>query len=985
MARKRRDASTPSQREQSAGGADYRLLVEHIPAIAYVQNVDDTRSMHYISPLVEAILGYSPAECIDESDFFFHRIHPDDQAAVQTEDARTNATGEPFRMEYRLLTRDARYVWIRDEAVLVRDDTGQPRTWHGVLFDITPRKEAETALRLALAAAKMGTWDWDLATGTLSWSEEAETLHGLPPRTFDGTYRAFLAGLHPDDRPGVERAVATALASGEDYETEYRVVDPNGATHWEYVKGTIVRDATGEAVRMTGVALDITARHQAEEEVRRSEERFRSLVQNAADIIAIVEADGTVRYVSPAVERLLGFRAAEIVGTRSFAFHHSEDAARVEVAFAEALDRPGESVWFGMRARHTDGSWHRLEVTVTNHLADPGIGGLIVNARDVTERWQTEQQLREAEARYRALVEQIAAVIYVDDIEGEDQERITRYISPQIEAMLGYTAAEWVADRTLWAARIHPDDRQRTMAEVVRTTASGEPFRVEYRLYARNGRIVWVLDEAIPVHDVAGRPVSWRGILHDVTERKALEDQLAHQAFHDALTGLPNRALFNDRLEHALQTAARHGEPVAVLFLDLDRFKVVNDSLGHEAGDRLLIEAGERFTSCLRTGDTIARLGGDEFAILVERITGDEAQRAAERVLNELRSPFRLAGEEIFATASIGIALSAPERTTPGELLRAADVALYEAKRAGRATAVPYEPGMTVQSAAWIALDGDLRRAIERSELVVHYQPIVDLATHEIRTLEALLRWEHPTRGLISPIDFLPLAEETGLIEGIGTWVLEMACRHYQSWRRAYPTVTPRTINVNLAARQLRDPKLPICVARALAAANLAPSCLRLEIVEAALVDDLRATSGTLRALRELGVRLAIDDFGAGASSLASFRELSADVLKLDRSFIRPLGGSAEDEAIVAAIAALGHRLGMRVTAEGIETEEQLAAARRAGCDSGQGFLLGRPVPADLVPDVLCRGVAIAPVRESADHVVTTRNGVVREAMRTVV
>jgi diguanylate cyclase (GGDEF)-like protein/PAS domain S-box-containing protein len=986
MVRQRGDAASRGQRGQSAAEADYRLLIEHIPTIAYVQKADDTGSMQYVSPPVETILGYTPEECIAEPGFFFRRIHPDDQAAVETEDVRTNATGEPFRMEYRMLTRDGRYVWVRDEALLVADETGRPRAWYGILFDITARKQAETSLRLALAAAKMGTWDWDLTTGMLSWSEESETLHGLAPGTFIGSYEAFLDGLHPEDRPRIESAVNAALASGEDYEAEYRVVGQDGAANWEYVKGKLIRDAAGGPVRMTGVAVDITARRQAEEELRRNEERFRSLVQNTADIIAIVEADATVRYVSPAIEHVLGYRADEIIGTRSIALHHPEDTTGARVSFAEALDRPGESISYQLRARHADGSWRRLEVTLTNHLADPGVGGLIVNARDVTERWRAERQLREAEARYRALVEQIAAVVYVDDVEGPSRERVTRYISPQIEAMLGYTAAEWVADRTLWAARLHPDDQHRTMAEVVRTTESGDPFRVEYRLLARNGRTVWVRDEAVPVRDTAGRPVSWHGIVHDVTERKALEAQLAYQAFHDALTGLPNRALFNDRLEHALQTAARHGEPVAVLFLDLDRFKVVNDSLGHEAGDRLLIEAGERFTSCLRAGDTIARLGGDEFAILVEGVSGDEAHLAADRILNELRLPFRLAGQEIYATASIGIALSAPERTTPGELLRAADVALYEAKRSGRATAVPYEPGMTVQAAAWISLDGELRRAIERCEFVLHYQPIVDLPTGTIRSLEALLRWEHPTRGLISPIEFLPLAEEIGLIEGIGIWVLAEACRQLRSWRRAYPTVTPQTINVNLAARQLRDPNLVDCVAHALAVADLDPSSLRLEIVEQALMEDLRATAGTLRALRELGVHLAIDDFGAGASSLASLRELPADVLKLDRSFIRPLGGSGdEDEAIVAAIAALGHRLGMRVTAEGIETKEQLAAVRRADCDSGQGYLFGRPIPAAAVPALLHRGTLLAPAPETAGLVIATGNGAVRAALRTAV
>jgi diguanylate cyclase (GGDEF)-like protein/PAS domain S-box-containing protein len=589
---------------------------------------------------------------------------------------------------------------------------------------------------------------------------------------------------------------------------------------------------------------------------------------------------------------------------------------------------------------------------------------------------QSRQNL--AAADYRLLIEQIPAIAYIQN--AGDTESM-RYISPPVATILGYSPEECVDEPGFFFRRIHPDDQAAVEAEDARTNATGEPFRMEYRLLTRDGRYVWVRDEAIPVHDATGRMVSWHGILHDVTERKALEAQLAHQALHDVLTGLPNRALFNDRLEHALQTSARHGKPVAVLFLDLDRFKVVNDSLGHEAGDRILIEAGERFTGCLRAADTIARFGGDEFAILLEEVTGAEARLVAERILHESRAPFRLAGQEIYTTASIGVALSAPERTTPGDLLRAADVALYEAKRIGRATVVSYEPEMTVQSAAWISLDGDMRRAIERSELVLHYQPIIDLATGTVRTLEALLRWKHPTRGLVLPDAFLPRAEEIGLIEEIGVWVLEEACRQLQAWRRTYPILTPQTINVNLAPRQLRDPNLVAHVARALAVADLHPSSLRLEIVEAALVEDLRATAGTLRSLRDLGVRLAIDDFGAGASSLASLRELSADVLKLDRSFLSPLGGS-DDETIVAALAALGHRLGMRVTAEGIETAEQLAAVRRAGCDSGQGYLLARPAPAGAVPDLLRRGWALIPMARTAGRTAARGNGAASAAMR---
>ncbi|MCC6792739.1 MAG: EAL domain-containing protein, partial [Thermomicrobiales bacterium] len=432
----------------------------------------------------------------------------------------------------------------------------------------------------------------------------------------------------------------------------------------------------------------------------------------------------------------------------------------------------------------------------------------------------------------------------------------------------------------------------------------------------------------------------------DLTERKVFEARLAHQAFHDALTGLPNRALFADRLDHALSVAAHRGDPVGVLMLDLDRFKVINDGLGHAAGDRLLIAVGERVGSCLRRTDTLARLGGDEFAVLLEGVTLAEARGTAERILAALQEPLDLDGREVYSATSIGVAVSSRDRHQAEELLRAADMALYRAKRAGRGMLVVFDPSERDASEDWLVLESDLRRALGGGELVLFYQPVLDLDTYQVVTVEALARWKHPTRGLLPPSEFIPLAEETGLITIITRWAVAESCRQLAEWKRELGMRAPDHVNVNLTTRDLRDPDFVDRVMGALEDAGLPSSALRLEITEQVLVEEIRAAAKTLGTLRAKGVRLAIDDFGAGASSLASLRSVDAEVLKLDRSFVRGITEGGDDQVLVGAITAMAHALGLQVTAEGIETGEQLAAVQAAGCDRGQGYFFARPMPA---------------------------------------
>lgn len=562
------------------------------------------------------------------------------------------------------------------------------------------------------------------------------------------------------------------------------------------------------------------------------------------------------------------------------------------------------------------------------------------------EKREAEAALRHSEARFRRLAENARDVICRYELR---PQRGFSYMSPAVEHMLGYTPQEFYADPDLPPKLIDPEDVPHLLA-LVRDRASAQSAVLRVR--HKNGPAVWTELRTAHVYDNAGRLVAIEAIVRDITERRTLEQQLAYQAFHDPLTGLPNRALFLDRLERALVRASRHAGTVAVLFLDLDRFKVVNDSLGHDMGDKLLVAVGERLLGCIRAGDTVARRGGDEFTVLLEDVADvNDATIVAERIIKALEEPVSLGGQEVYAAASIGIVLSRPGRGRRGpkayaeELLRDADVAMYRAKSKGKARYEVHDPSMHNRAIERLVLETDLRRAIERQEFRVYYQPKLRIENGSVEDLEALVRWQHPKRGLTSPLDFIPLAEETGLIIPLGQLVLAEACRQARAWQERNGVDQPLRMCVNLSARQFQQANLVDQVAQVLETAHLDPRLLELEITESVIMEDAQSTIGTLRALKCLGVRLAVDDFGTGYSSLSYLRRFPVDCLKIDRSFVGGLGRNAEDTAIVGAIVRLGHALGLEVTAEGVETAAQMEQLRTLGCDLAQGFYFAKPLP----------------------------------------
>jgi diguanylate cyclase (GGDEF)-like protein len=451
----------------------------------------------------------------------------------------------------------------------------------------------------------------------------------------------------------------------------------------------------------------------------------------------------------------------------------------------------------------------------------------------------------------------------------------------------------------------------------------------------------------------------------DVSERKAFEEQLAHQAFHDSITGLANRALFKDRVEHALERQTRDDDPVSVLFMDLDDFKTINDSLGHAAGDQLLAEVGERLRGCLRMPDTAARFGGDEFAILLE--DGGEGVGAADvaaRILEALEGAFHLEDQDVFVRASIGIATARPERATgpegAEELLRNADVAMYIAKEAGKGRYQIFESEMHDTALRRLEMKADLQRAVDNAEFVLHYQPVIKLATDEIEGLEALVRWRHPVRGLVQPLDFIPLAEETGLIVPIGAWVLREACSQARELHDRHPGRSPVHVAVNLSARQLQRHEIVDEIAVTLSETGLEPNHLVLEITESIMMQDMSLSIQRLTELKELGVQLAVDDFGTGYSSLNYIRRFPVDILKVDKSFVDGVNEVGEESALTAAIIELAGILKLRPVAEGIERADQLAKLLELGCELGQGYYFSKPVPIEEIDELLLTRAELA-------------------------
>ncbi|OLP19249.1 hypothetical protein BST81_05670 [Leptolyngbya sp. 'hensonii'] len=689
--------------------------------------------------------------------------------------------------------------------------------------------------------------------------------------------------------------------------------------------------------RIKGAAVfgrDITDRKRAEEALHQAKDQLQAVLDAVPGAVSWFSADGTYLGINRYLAATFNLQPEDFIG-KKIGFLESSGG------LGEFLDRFFESSLKESSVEliaHVRGVPRYYLMVAQKYYQDQAA---VFIGIDITDRKQVEEALRESQERYALAVQGANDGLWDWNLRTNEV-----YFSPRWKTMLGCQEGEVGNSPEEWFSRVHPDDLERLKAQIgLHLDGNVLHFESEHRMLHRDGGDRWMLNRGLAVRDRDGKATRMAGSLTDITDRKRAEEQLLHDALHDTLTGLPNRALLIDRLGQAIERSKRSGNLFAVLFLDLDRFKIVNDSLGHMIGDKLLVQFAQTVQPCLNPRDTVARLGGDEFVILLEDIASvNEATQVAEKIHTSLEIPFNINGHEVFTTASIGIALSETGYDRPEDLLRDADIAMYRAKSLGRARHEVFDTEMYARAVELLMLQNDLRWAVERQEFLVYYQPIVSLVTGQIGGFEALVRWQHPQRGLIPPVQFIPVAEETGLIVSIGAWVLREACHQICRWQREFPSEPPLTISVNLSGRQFSQPGLVQEVTDVLAETNLNPRCLKLEITETVVMENTESVIATLRQLKALGVQLQIDDFGTGYASLSYLHRFPTDTLKIDQSFVRRIGSEDNSLEIVRAIVTLAHSLGMTVTAEGVETEAQMIQLRAILCEYGQGFFFSKAV-----------------------------------------
>jgi diguanylate cyclase (GGDEF)-like protein/PAS domain S-box-containing protein len=807
----------------------------------------------------------------------------------------------------------------------------------------------EASLKQAQRIAKLGSWTWDLAANVHWWSDELYRMLQIDRATESRPFERYREMIHAADRAWIDEGAAR-IARGDVVEArDVRVILPDGTRKILHSEGAAALDASGQVVQLHGTLQDVTEQRVTEAALRLTEMRYREAQRLAQ--IGNWEWDLTTNtsWWSEELYRILEEDSGAYAATfeNFLAKVHPEDRqvlidGQKTIAVGTSAYTPTES-----RVVLADGREKRIEQIVQARIDDQGRPIAIVGSvHDITERRALESKLRESEARYSSTVELAAVGITHVAANG-------RFIwfNRRFREMLGYDDHE-LLDRTIKDVS-HPDDANLADRDRSRMHQGAlASLTVEKRYVRKDGATIWVRITGAPRRAPDGSLLYDVSIVEDITVRKTAEDKVQYLATHDELTGLPNRTLFGELLQHSIDAAKLHNRRCAVLFIDLDRFKVVNDSLGHDAGDLLLKEAAARLLQCVRGADVVGRLGGDEFVVLLDQIqTVEAAAETAKRVLAGLHAPIKIMGHECRVTASIGIATYPNDARDAATLMKHADMAMYLAKDEGKNNFQFYTADMTPMSVEHLELEVRLAKALERGEFSLQYQPRVEIATGRVVAAEALLRWWNEDLGTMSPAQFIPLAEDTGLIVAIGKWVLRTACEQHVAWQaRGAPRVV---MSVNLSPRQFKEPTLLYDVDTILTETGMAPELLELEITESMIMQHVEIAAETAAALKKLGVRLAIDDFGTGYSSLSQLKRFPIDTLKIDRAFVRDIPKSADDTAITKAVISLGKALGVHVVAEGVETPAQFRFLRDNRCDEMQGFYFSKPCHPDAFADLL--------------------------------
>ncbi len=838
---------------------------------------------------------------------------------------------------------------------LIRQN-GKPVGIQGIIRDITERKLAEAALREReeqyrelFENANDIIYTRDLSGKFTSLNRAGEILTGYTRQEFLDLHTSQI--IAPDH---LEKArLMIARENNDDPSPVYELdilSKQGGRIPLELSTRLILRD--GKPIGVQGIARDITERKRTEMFLQESEAKLKDLFDNAPTGYHELDRAGRIVRINRTELEMLGYRAEEVLGRYAWEFvveSTSRESVLKKISGLKPL-LPMERT-----LRRKDGSFVSVMLKDTLIKDENGaITGIRANVQDITEQKRTEQALKDSEQKYRLLGEGIMHQIWTAKPDGK-----LDYVNWRTLEYFGRTYSETLGDG--WQSLVHPDDLGQSVENWTHSLKTGEDYLTEFRLRRHDGEYFWFQARAAAGRDAEGNIISWFGTNTDINDQKTAEAKLQHIAGHDTLTNLPNRAKFMNHLERAVRRS-EHNKAFrfAVLFLDLDRFKIINDSLGHSIGDKLLVEIAGRLEECLRPNDIVARLGGDEFTVLLTRINKPEdAVRVANRFLERLSEPFNLGSYEVFTSASIGIIVSDEVKRQPEDFLRDADTAMYRAKTAGKSRYEIFDREMHIRNMNLLQMENDLRRAIERNEFRVFYQPIVELDTGKVLEFEALIRWQHPQHGMVPPNDFIGIAEETGLIIPIGLWILEEACRQTAEWQARFPNHKRLSISVNLSAKQLLHPNLIAQIKDVLTRTAFEPRCLKLEVTESMVMENGDKSLAVINDFHALGTSVSTDDFGTGYSSLSYLHQFPFDRLKIDRSFVGKMEKDVKSEAIVRTILLLGQNLEIETVAEGIENAHQLSQLRSLGCRLGQGFYFSKPVDAISAEKILEEGLTI--------------------------
>ncbi len=935
----------------------YRKLIDEAPVGQLISRVDGTlvevnqAFLDMVGGTREQVFERNPGDL----------LHPDDARRFQSEIPRL-LDGEIGAIDHerKLIRIDGSFVWVSGGTSLIRD--GDQLFLHTVMHDITERKQAESGLRASeeRATAVIESLHEGLmictATEVLLANQSAGRILGLSVDELLGPFARLRAMpvFDGDGNPSTsdQQPAQLSLQTGEPLHEVMRGIEIRpGEMRWCLINAVPLQRGDDDQPNAVVVSFtDVTDGKQNIDALRASEDRFRTLTESLPVGVYQSDIDGHVVYMNPQLSALVDHRDGPVSYQEALAPVHPDDFDRVARGLLAVL-RHGGSFHDQYRVISDDDTvrWWSNRTTAT--VDESGtVTGLIGSVEDVTALLAAQEQ----NARLAGIIESTSDLVAITEAPSGNLVYLN-WAAREIFGLVDTDIAQ-VSGLTLYT----PDNNPLYRRSILPLLLRGESWSGELTMINADGNELLVWQTMTPVLRADGTLHQVSTVGRDVTERRRLEADLAYQATHDSLTGLPNRALLLDHLELALARAERDNRLVALLFLDLDRFKSVNDTLGHDVGDELLAQAARLLINVVRPSDTVARLGGDEFVILCDDVEDqDYAEAVARRVAAAIESrPFLVGDTELVITASIGIALSTGGQAHPEALLRDADAAMYRAKDMGRARLEIYDESMRRRTARRLELAEELAVGIEAGDIVVHFQPGVDLETGQVRCVEALARWNHPINGLIHPTEFIGLAEETGLIVGLGLRVLSNACEHGRRWEDKFGADAPR-VHVNLSARQLTTSNLPVLVHGVLEGSGLTPSNLCLEITESVLMDDASAVIDTLWELKAIGVTLAIDDFGTGYSSLSYLRRFPVDVLKIDQSFVAGLGPDPEDSTIVAAIVNLADTLELQTIAEGVETIDQLVRLRGLGCRMAQGYYFAEPAEAAAITAMIEAGFLI--------------------------